>query len=144
MAAACVLISFAIARPSPLSFSGARNDQFDAAHPGITRWVRHPLLAALALWALAHLVPNGDLAHVILFGVFAGFALLGMRIVDRRKRREMGPERWAAMRQSIAKGPLVPRPASWRGAAFRAVFAAVLYVGLLGAHPVVLGVSPLP
>ena len=36
------------------------------------------------------LVPNGDLAHVILFGTFAGFALLGQRLIDRRKRREMG------------------------------------------------------
>lgn len=56
------------------------------------RWSRHPLLAALALWAAAHVVPNGDLAHLILFGTFAAFAFLGGRLIDRRKRHEMGPE----------------------------------------------------
>lgn len=49
-------------------------------------------LWALSLWALAHVVPNGDLAHVILFGNFAAFALLGQRLVDRRRQRDMGNE----------------------------------------------------
>lgn len=144
MAAVCLLICFGIARPNPLSFGGMRNDRFDPAHPGITRWVRHPLLAALALWAGAHLVPNGDLAHVILFGVFAAFALIGVRIVDRRKRREMGEARWADLRRRIAGGPVIPAPVSWRGAMVRLLLAAGLFALLLGAHPVVLGVSPLP
>ncbi len=144
MGAVCVLACMSIARPNPLSFGGARSALFDPARPGIIRWTRHPLLAAAALWAGAHMVPNGDLAHVILFGVFAGFAILGMRIVDRRKRREMGPERWEALRRRIAAGPVLPRPESWAGAGLRLASAAVLYAVLLGLHPLVLGVSPLP
>ncbi len=144
MAAVCVLICFGIGRPNPLSFGGVRNHLFDAGHPGIVRWVRHPLLVALALWAGAHLLPNGDLAHVILFGVFAAFALFGMRLVDQRKNRELGPGQWLALRRDIAAGPVVPRPASWGGAVARLLLTAALYLLLLGAHPLVLGVSPLP
>lgn len=67
-----------------------RNESFDPARPGIVRLHRHPLLLPPALRATAHVVPNDDLAHVILFGTFAGFAMLGRRLIDRRKRREMG------------------------------------------------------
>ncbi len=61
---------------------------FDPANPGIVRLCRHQLL--LALWAASHAVPNGDLAHLILFGTIAIFAVLGTRLVDRRRQREMG------------------------------------------------------
>lgn len=37
--------------------------------------VRHPMLAALMLWAFAHLLANGDLASVLLFGSFLAFAV---------------------------------------------------------------------
>ncbi len=79
----CVILSLAIARPNPFSFGGAQNDRFDPASPGIVRLTRHPLLLALGIWSAAHILPNGDLAHVILFGTFAGFAMLGGRLVDR-------------------------------------------------------------
>lgn len=143
MAPVCLLIAFAIGRPNPFSFGGAANVAFDPARPGIVRWIRHPLLLALTLWAGAHLVPNGDLAHVILFGVFAGFAFLGMRIVDRRNRRLMRPDRWAALRVEIARGPVLPRPRSAFGWVLRIGYAVVLYGALIALHPIVIGVSPL-
>ncbi|MEI4263705.1 NnrU family protein [Roseovarius sp. D0-M9] len=92
--------------PIRFSFGGAQNERFDAARPGIVRWSRHPLLLAMALWAAAHIVPNGDLAHVILFGTFAIFALLGGQLIDRRKRHEMGPE-WQRLRRVVAVAPPV-------------------------------------
>jgi uncharacterized membrane protein len=61
----CVILSLAIARPNPFSFGGAQNDRFDPASPGIVRLTRHPLLLALGIWSAAHILPNGDLAHVI-------------------------------------------------------------------------------
>jgi len=42
----------------------------------IKRAARHPMSLGLLLWALAHLLANGDLASLILFGGFAAFALL--------------------------------------------------------------------
>jgi uncharacterized membrane protein len=37
--------------------------------------VGHPMLTALMIWAFAHLLANGDLASVLLFGSFLGFAV---------------------------------------------------------------------
>jgi uncharacterized membrane protein len=134
--------ALSIGRPNPFSFGGARNDLFDPARPGIVRWSRHPLLAALALWAAAHVVPNGDLAHVILFGTFAAFAVLGGRLIDRRKRRGMGAD-WQRLRMVVEDAPLL----SWRWPGdilARLVAAVFLYAMLLWVHPVLFGVSPLP
>ena len=64
----CVLIAFGLAAPNPFSFAGRGSASFDPDHPGIAGITRHPLLWAITLWALAHMVPNGDLAHVLLFG----------------------------------------------------------------------------
>ena len=135
----CMVLTLAIGRPNPFSFGGARNERFDPARPGIVRLHRHPLLLALALWAAAHAVPNGDLAHVILFGTFAAFAVLGMRLIDRRRQREMGPE-WQSLHAASARAPLwrVAKPSS------RLAIGATLYAGLIWLHPLVIGVSPLP
>ena len=142
MGPVCLILALSIGRPNPFSFGGARNEQFDPARPGIVRLSRHPLLLALALWAAAHVVPNGDLAHVILFGTFAAFALLGGRLVDRRRRREMGPE-WQRMRDLVANAPLFLASLSG-GTLLRLAAGVALYGTLLWAHPFLFGVSPLP
>ena len=138
----CLILALAIARPNPFSFGGARNDLFDPANPGIIRLHRHPLLLALALLAAAHAVPNGDLAHLILFGTFAVFAVLGMRLVDRRRQREMGPS-WQDLRNAVARTPLWP-PSLTRDHAMRLALGLLLYASLIWLHPAVIGVSPLP
>jgi uncharacterized membrane protein len=135
----CLIVSRAIARPNPFSFGGARNERFDPDRPGIVRLHRHPLLLALGLWAAAHAVPNGDLAHVILFGTFAIFALLGMRLIDRRRQSEMG-EAWQVLRAAVAKAPF------WHfvGPLPHLAIGVLVYGGLIWLHPMVIGVSPLP
>ena len=133
----CLILSLAIARPNPFSFGGARNETFDPARPGIVRLNRHPLLLALALWATAHVVPNGDLAHVILFGTFSGFALFGQRLIDRRKRHQMGKD-WDALAAKVKGAAPLPLPLP------RLVTGLALYLLLIAAHPILFGVSPLP
>jgi len=45
--------------------------------PGrIKATLKHPMLAAVKLWALAHLISNGTLADMLLFGVFLGWAVV--------------------------------------------------------------------
>jgi uncharacterized membrane protein len=51
---------------------------------GIQRITRHPMLWSFALWALVHVLGNGDLASVIFFGTFAISALIGMPSIDRK------------------------------------------------------------
>ncbi|MEM1046665.1 MAG: NnrU family protein [Pseudomonadota bacterium] len=144
MLAVCLVAALAIGRPNPFSFGGAKNHRFDPARPGVIRWSRHPLLWCLAFWALLHLLPNGDLAHAILFGVFAGFSFLGMVLIDRRKRREFGHTAWRDLQHAVQAGPILPQPISWQGAVVRSVAGLLVFLLLLGLHPAALGVSPLP
>ena len=136
----CVILSLAIARPNPFSFGGAQNDRFDPASPGIVRLTRHPLLLALGIWSAAHILPNGDLAHVILFGTFAGFAMLGGRLVDRRRQREMG-QRWHDLRAALSECPASLSLTT--DTLLRLAAGLMLYAGLIWLHPLVIGVDPL-
>lgn len=142
MLLACIILCASMGRPNPFSFGGSRKTPFDPANPGLVRLARHPLLFALALWSAAHLVPNGDLAHIILFGIFTAFALLGGRLVDRRKRREMG-QSWHDLQTEIAKVSITS--ALTTAPPIRRVLGGVaVWAGLLLLHPIVFGVSPLP
>ncbi|MCF3973818.1 NnrU family protein [Paracoccus sp. EGI L200073] len=76
------------------------------------------LVAAFAMWAAAHLVANGDLAHVVLFGGMALFAGMGL----------------------IRSG----WPRQFRASLPRLALAAALWVALMLLHPVVVGLSPWP
>lgn len=48
----------------------------------IKRIVRHPMSLGVLLWSLSHLLVNGDLAALMLFGSFALFALYDMRAAN--------------------------------------------------------------
>tara|TARA_R110002020_G_scaffold5971_16_gene24655 strand:+ start:5260 stop:5928 length:669 start_codon:yes stop_codon:yes gene_type:complete len=140
MVAACLILAFAAFRPNPFSFGGRRNETFDPAQPGVVGWIRHPFLAALALWAAGHAAPNGDLAHGILFGGFALFALLGMRLIDRRRKREMGADRWSDLARAARAGRSL---APGVGAFARLAAGLVLLAALIWLHPHVIGLDPL-
>ena len=139
----CVIVTLAIGRPNPFSFGGANNGSFDPERPGLVRWMRHPLLVALAVWALAHLVPNGDLAHVLLFGVFAVFAFVGQRLVDRRRQRELGAH-WDRLRLAVSQALRSSPPLGTSGFVLRIAAGLLLYAVLLLLHPFLFGVAPLP
>lgn len=64
---------------------------------GIQRITRHPMLWSFALWALVHVIGNGDLASLIFFGTFAISAFLGMPSID-RKLAARAPEAAARLR----------------------------------------------
>ena len=53
---------------------------------GIGRITRHPFLWGVALWALVHLIVNGDLASLILFGSLLLLALGGTVAIDAKRR----------------------------------------------------------
>lgn len=56
-----------------------------ATHPTrIKRFIRHPQLTGVALWATAHLLLNGDSRSVLLFGWLGIWALLEMILISRR------------------------------------------------------------
>jgi len=55
------------------------------AIPGHVRhWIRHPQLTGVKIWAVAHLLVNGHLAAVILFGGLLAWAVLALVGINRR------------------------------------------------------------
>ena len=50
----------------------------------IRRVIRHPQLAAVKLWAVAHLLANGEVRSVILFGGMLAWAVLEVIFINRR------------------------------------------------------------
>lgn len=138
MLVALVIVALTIGRPNPLSFGGSNTAAFDPKAPGIVGWFHHPLLVALFLWSAAHMIANGDLAHVIMFGCFALFSLVGRKIINARKRRELGPDIWAQLRATRRQvHPTL-------NGMIRVAIGVALYGLVLWAHEPVIGISPLP
>lgn len=58
-------------------------------------WLRHPMLTGVLVWALAHLIVNGDLASVVLFGWLALWSVGEMALINAKTgpwdRPEPGP-----------------------------------------------------
>ncbi|OAP35127.1 NnrU family protein [Sinorhizobium glycinis] len=73
---------------NPLSVS-IRQGQRPGAIVSVTR---HPVLWGFTIWALGHLVANGDLRSLILFGGFALFALGTIPMMERRARSRLGDQ----------------------------------------------------
>jgi uncharacterized membrane protein len=139
MLIACLILALSIGRPNPFSFGGRNNDRFDPENPGIIGYLRHPLLGVLALWAILHLMMNGDIAHVLLFSVLSLFAIIGHRIVDMRKRRELGADAWARLLSEARKHRQF-RPPS-RGTIIRICAGGIAYLLLVFLHPIVIGAA---
>ena len=59
--------------------------------PGdLKRTLKHPFLVGIKLWALAHLIANGDLGSIVLFGSILAWAVFD-RISLKRRRDAGGP-----------------------------------------------------
>ncbi|MCD7059756.1 NnrU family protein [Pelagibacterium xiamenense] len=50
----------------------------------IKAWLKHPMVVGVALWALGHLLANGDLASLLLFGAFLLWAVVDRIAAGRR------------------------------------------------------------
>jgi uncharacterized membrane protein len=91
----------------------------------IRRWVKHPMLTSVKTWALAHLLANGDLGGIILFG---SFLLWG------------GYSRVAAKRRGDLGAAAKPGPAGWTNDVVVVVLGIAIFLALgFWFHPYVIG-----
>lgn len=89
---------------------------------------KHPMLAAVKFWAFAHLLANGSLADVLLFGAFLAWAVM---------------DRISVKRRSIPQVLRTAPPGPWNDA-IAVVLGLAIYALLIGwAHVRLFGVSPL-
>ena len=87
--------------------------------------LKHPFLAGVKLWAAAHLIANGDLGSILLFG-----SVLAWAVIDRislKSRNDPG-------------APPIP-VGTWRSDAMAVVVGLLVYLALgFVFHPLVIGV----
>ncbi len=79
--------------------------------------VRHPMLIGVVIWSVAHLLVNGELSALVLFGGLALWALLQMAVISRAE----GPWEVPAKGSILSDGKV-------------AVLAIVLYTVIAGIH----------
>lgn len=147
MLPAFILFAGGAVSPNPLSISFSRRP-FDPARPAIVAVTRHPILWGFALWAFAHVVPNGDLVSLIMFGGFGLFALAAMPLIDRRKRRDLGPD-WETLAERTSAIPflaLLQKRTRLRSPGATLLVAIVggmcVYLIMLWLHPWLFGPDP--
>lgn len=90
--------------------------------------LHHPMVLSVKIWALAHLLANGNLAHMVLFGAFLVWSIFDFAAARRR-------DRSAAIR--YAPGRVVPTVLTLLiGALAWAAFAIWLHGWLIGIRPI--------
>ena len=90
--------------------------------------LHHPMVLAVKTWALAHLLSNGSLAHVILFGAFLAWGVANFIAARKRDR---------------ALGTTYPAGA-WAGTAITVGAGVVAWVAVVfWLHGLLIGVRPL-
>ena len=71
--------------------------------------LRHPMMLGLLLWAVAHLLANGDSRSILLFGTFAAFAVVATLSAVARGKGPAGGKapRWRMDAVAVAGGLVV-------------------------------------
>ena len=97
------------------------------AKTAVTRYLRHPQLAAIVVWAVAHLLANGDIRSLTLFAGLGVWALAEMPLLNRRDGEWRRPQPSTAKKEWIAVS-----------------VTATVFLVLIALHRYYAGVSPLP
>jgi uncharacterized membrane protein len=88
--------------------------------------LKHPMLAGVKTWALAHLLSNGDLGSILLFGTFLAWGVYA---------------RIAAKRRGDIGAAAKPAPDGWTNDIIVVVLGAAIFLALgFWFHPYVIGV----
>jgi uncharacterized membrane protein len=112
---------------------------------GVIRITRHPFQWAVVIWAVSHLVANGDLASIIFFGTLGGVSLLGTILIDRKKQASLGAE-WQRFTRATSNVPFAAIAGGrnrlvLRELALPIVVGLVVFAVLYWAHPWISGVA---
>ena len=84
----------------------------------IKQFIRHPMLRGMYLWAIAHLLVNGDNRSIVLFGAMLIWSILSIRLINIRDGEWVKPE----------------APDSWSPETILVVVSVVLYGALAYFH----------
>ena len=100
---------------------------FAKAETNVKRFIRHPQLTGVVVWAVGHLLANGESRSVALFGLMGLWALIEMALLSRRDGT------WVK-----------PAPAPLTNEIKPVVLGLVIFGVFLFLHPYLFGVAPFP
>jgi len=87
----------------------------------LKRITPHPMMWGFVLWAVAHLLSNGDLSSIILFGSLGIYSIVAILSANQRGARP-STERVPPLREAVVAG-----------------IGTLVYIGLLYLHPYLFG-----
>ena len=93
----------------------------------IQRYVRHPMMTAVLVWAFAHLLANGETRSIVLFGSFFCWIVIQMILVNKREGQWVKPE-----------------PAPLKRTLKNMIISIVVYLVLFSLHKYFSGISLIP
>ncbi len=73
---------------------------------GVIRITRHPILAGIGLWAVMHILCDGNVASWVFFGSLLGVCALGANNIDRKRTAALG-EAYASIKKRTSIIPFV-------------------------------------
>jgi uncharacterized membrane protein len=147
---ACILLVSGFIVPNPLSIA-ARESGFHPDKPNFTVVLtRHPILWGFFLWSASHIIPNGEYPLAVMFSIFALFSILGLKMIDKKRKRELGKECWALLAQNT-HAILLCSSSLWTGrfqftaSDMKGIFLGLLlYILLYSFHGHLFGIVPHP
>ena len=145
MPLATVLLVAGYTTPNPTAVGMERAARADDPAPGLLRVTRHPVMWAIGLWAVSHVIANGDLRSLLFFGAFAALSLGGTLLIDRKKRLALGSN-WSRLAEVTSNLPFAALVTGrtrlrWRDISLLRVIAGLLlYAVLYNAHALIAGV----
>jgi uncharacterized membrane protein len=148
MLPAFLLVVLGITTPNPTTVSGEKLLQRDEPAQGVLRITRYPFFWGVAIWALVHLLANGDTASLVLFGSLLLLVLGGMRSIDAKRRKAYGEhwERFAAVSSVVPFGAICDgrnRLVWGEFKVWQPALAIAAYVMMMKLHSLLFSASPL-
>jgi uncharacterized membrane protein len=146
---AVMLIVPGLTTPNPTSVRQEGSLQRADVVKGMLRITRHPFLWGVAIWALGHLLVNGDIAAIVLFGSMLALALFGTVSIDAKRRRMLG-KTWDAFAAQTSNVPFAAIASGRQRLSlgeigwWRIALAIAIWAALAWAHPVLFGARALP
>jgi uncharacterized membrane protein len=100
---AFVFVVGAFTVPNPMAVAGEKALARDDPARGLQRVTRHPFLWGVMLWSGSHLIVNGNVPALLLFGSLFLSAAVGTRDIDQKRLRSdpEGFRRYAALTSNL-------------------------------------------
>jgi uncharacterized membrane protein len=146
---AVLFIAPGLTTPNPTSVRQEATLQKVDVVKGMLRITRHPFLWGVAIWAIGHLIVNGDMASIVLFAAMLALALFGTVSIDAKRRRSLG-KTWDAFAAQTSNVPFAAIAAGRQRLSlaeigwWRIALAVIVWAALAWGHPYMFGVRALP